>query len=105
MARRRVSLVLRESILGIPPIEPAHLLIARDFRENRSGAYLRNEPIATHDRAHRIAQFRQTIAVYEDQVGLAAQPLYRPAHRQQSGLQDIEGIDLHYVGSPDAPCE
>ncbi len=106
---RRVTLVRAELEAGIAGVELHHQRIPRGFREDRGGADGRVRIVAADDGLDGAAQSRgrARAAVGCRRPGCASgtrrSPIRRAAHRQEGGLEDVDGVDFVAVGPADGP--
>jgi hypothetical protein len=103
--RGAVPLVAPEPVAGIARVELDEHRVPCGLREDRGRRDRRDIAIAAHDGAHPARQGRAAIAVDPRLVGGERQRVECAAHRDERGLQDVEGVDLVHVGESDRPGE
>ena len=97
-----VALVPMELIGGIDVVVEAHEPIAYDFGHDGGTTDRIAAPVSTHNGPARHRDGRRRLAVYEEQLRLARQILYRLLHGQEGRVEDIEAIDLIGTDNADA---
>src|SRR2546426_2629350 len=101
--RRRISLVLVEAVLRKPPVEPAHLGIARGLRQDgcrRDHPHLR---VAIDYRPNRDRKQRAMWAVEQYLVGRDRKRFHRAPHGEEARLKDIQAVDFFHARPSDGP--
>jgi len=100
---RWVTFVSTEPILRIYPVQPNHLSVTGYLGENRSCRNNRNVLITTNHRLSRVWNVRIKFTINIDIVDSFAQPQYRPSHRQQSCIVNVQSVNFSRRRSADGP--
>src|SRR5205809_3522837 len=94
MRRGAVALVALPQVAGVAEGEQLHESIANRLGDDGRGRDALAASVAVDDRGMGHAELGARQAVHEHVSRRTAQPIQRPAHRQDRGAADVEPVDL-----------
>ena len=80
-----------------------HARVTRRFSQNRRGSDGRHFTVTANDGLRRAIQYRAFIAIDQRPARRGRDSSHRPLHREQTGLKNIEAIDLLDTGFGNRP--
>src|SRR5208282_841970 len=94
---RPIPFVLIKFVLWIYAVPIFHHTVARDLRNHACGRNTHRFSVSTHDSGLRLRETRDRQPINQEMFRLRGKRRDRSLHRQESGAQYIQPVDLYWI--------